>query len=110
MHSPGMRAPPVSHEPHRPPGAAGSAGTQNGERREAGGAKGKGRRGGKRSPGRSGSPVAVPGESSSPQAVGVAPVGVAETPPSRSWSVPNNVSGCNWYETKCHCHIICVTF
>ena len=56
---------------------------------------GRSRRG-RRSPGKTGSPVgAGSGKSPSPQIDDVATavaVGLAETPPTRSWSVPGNVS------------------
>ena len=88
MHSPGMRAPPVSHDS--------GANSENGSsQRGVKGKKGTGRRG-RRSPGKSGSPVGA-GESPSPQpevtSSSGAPLPVmGETPPSRSWSVPGNVS------------------
>ena len=93
MHSPGMRAPPVS---------SGSLTAENNSSKTGRGSRGKGGEGrgrrGRRSPGKSGSPVGA-GESSSPQpevvssSGNVSLMGVVGTPPSRSWSVPGNVSG-----------------
>ena len=83
MHSPGMRAPPVSNGPATAVRGSGSGRVRVGD---GGGGGGRSRRGGKRSPGRTGSPVAGGSPASHPHS------GVVETPPSRSWSVPGNVS------------------
>ena len=91
MHSPGMRAPPVSSGP-----GSENHSSKTGRGKRGKGGDGSGRRG-RRSPRKSGSPVgAGTGESPSPQpevtSSGGASMGVVGTPPSRSWSVPGYVS------------------
>ena len=97
MHSPGMRAPPVGHSsdkqlPQKHAAVDASAKnlkeTKKGARGKRGGRQG---RRGSRSPGRSGSPEGSSGGAPSPQ-TGTSPVAHVVDTPSRSWSVPNNVS------------------